>query len=79
MKEGIYIEAKYVGADGYGYGTKEKRTYKDRVDSLKDLTKWVQNNLKKKFYSGFNVTTILTLQSYKAYEVKLVNEYEQET
>lgn len=68
--------AVYEGKDGYGYGTTQTKTVEKEFTSLTELRKWVEENGSVEDFSGFNVKTILHLSSYKTYETKCIECYE---
>ena len=72
------LVATYKGKDGYGYGTIQKKTVKKEFDTLSALRDWIFKNDRIKDFSGYNVTTILHLYSYKTYEIKCIECYQDE-
>ena len=70
------LVAVYKGKDGYGYGTTQKKTVKKEFTSLTELRKWVEENGSVEEFSGYGVTTILSLCSYKTYRIECVESYE---
>lgn len=70
------LVAIYKGKDGYGYGVVQTKTVKKQFDSMSDLRDWIFNNNSIEEFSGFNVTTVLHLSSYKIYEIKCIECYE---
>lgn len=70
------IIATYKGKDGYGYGTIQKKIIKREFDTLSDLREWISQNDSIEEFSGYNVTTILHLFSYKTYKIECVECYE---
>lgn len=72
------LVAIYKGKDGYGYGVVQTKTVEKEFDSISDLRDWIFNNDSIDEFSGYNVKTILRLSSYKTYEIKCVDCYEDE-
>jgi len=70
--------ATYKGKDGYGYGVVQTKVVKKEFGSMSDLRDWIFNNDSIEEFSGYNVTTILHLSSYKTYEIKCIECYEDE-
>ena len=70
------IIAVYKGKDGYGYGTTQTKTVEKEFASLTELRKWVGENGRVEVFSGYGVTTRLSLCSYKTYRVECVESYE---
>lgn len=76
-EEAIFrLIAVYKGKDGYGYGTIQTKTVKKEFDSISDLRDWIFKNDSIEDFSGYNVTTILHLFSYKTYKIECVECYE---
>lgn len=74
----LRLIAVYEGKDGYGYGTTQTKTVEKEFTSLTELRKWVGENGSVEEFSGYNVKTILHLSSYKTYEIKCIECYEDE-
>lgn len=72
------LVAIYKGKDGYGYGTVQTTTVEKEFDSMSDLREWIFNNDSIDAFSGYNVKTVLHLSSYKTYEIKCIECYEDE-
>lgn len=70
------LVAIYKGKDGYGYGTVQTKTVKKEFTSLTELRKWVGENDSVEEFSGYGVTTVLSLCSYKTYRIECVESYE---
>ena len=70
------IIATYKGYDGYGFGTIQEKTIEKEFDTLSDLHDWILENERIDAFSGFNVTAILHLFSYKTYKIECVECYE---
>ena len=70
------LVATYKGEDGYGYGTIQTKKIKKEFDTLSDLRDWISANDGIEDFSGFNVTAYLRLSSYKTYEIKCIECYE---
>ena len=68
------LVATYKGKDGYGYGNIQTKNIKKEFDTLYDLHDWISKNDSIEVFSGFNVTTILSLYSYKIYKTEIVTE-----
>ena len=68
--------AVYEGKDGYGYGTTQTKTVEKDFTSLTELRKWVGENGSVEEFSGYGVTTVLSLCSYKTYRIECVESYE---
>lgn len=62
------LVATYKGKDGYGYGTTRTKTVKKKFEDKDLMLNWINKNDRMKDFSGFNVTTILDLSSYKVYK-----------
>ena len=68
--------AVYKGKDGYGYGTTQTKTVEKEFTSLTELREWVGENCSVDEFSGYGVTTRLSLCSYKTYRIECVESYE---
>ena len=62
------IVATYKGKDGYGYGTTQTKTVKKEFKDKGLMLNWIKENDRIEDFSGYNVTTILSLSSYKVYK-----------
>ena len=60
--------AVYKGKDGYGYGTTQTKTVKKEFKDKCLMLDWIKENGRIEVFSGYNVTTILSLSSYKVYK-----------
>lgn len=72
------LVATFNGKDGYGYGVVQTKTVEKEFDSMSDLRDWIFNNDSIDELRGYNVKTILRLSSYKTYEIKCIECYEDE-
>ena len=72
------LVAIYKGKDGYGYGVVQTKIVEKEFDSMSDLRDWIFNNDSIDEFSGYNVKTVLHLSSYKTYEIKCIECYEDE-
>ena len=72
------LVAIYKGKDGYGYGVVQTKIVEKEFDSISDLRDWIFNNDSIDEFSGYNVKTVLHLSSYKTYEIKCIECYEDE-
>lgn len=70
------LVATYKGKDGYGYGTTQTKRIKKEFGTLSELRDWISENDSIEDFSGYNVTTILRLSSYKTYAIKCIECYE---
>jgi hypothetical protein len=70
------LVAIYKGKDGYGYGIVQTKTVEKEFDSISDLRDWIFDNGSIDDFSGYNVKTVLHLSSYKTYEIKCIECYE---
>lgn len=68
--------AVYKGKDGYGYGITQTKTVEKEFTSLTELREWVGENCSVDEFSGYGVTTRLSLCSYKTYRIECVESYE---
>lgn len=66
------IVATYKGKDGYGYGTIQTKTVKKEFKDKDSMLNWIKENDRIEGFSGYNVTTILDLSSYKVYKIECV-------
>lgn len=62
------LVATYKGKDGYGYGTTQTKTVKKKFEDKGLMLNWIKENDRMEDFSGYNVTTILSLSSYKVYK-----------
>lgn len=72
------LVAVYKGKDGYGYGTIQTKEVVKEFDDRSSMLDWIFKNDRIEDYSGYNVTTILRLSSYKTYKTECVDFYEDE-
>lgn len=68
--------AVYKGKDGYGYGTTQTKTVKKVFKDKSLMLNWIKENGRIEVFSGYNVTTILSLSSYKIYKCVCVESCE---